>query len=190
MLTKIIGAVAISMIAYSAYAKMDGGPAKTSLSGSALVVENQRYKFDYALAGPSSLGGVLIATGRQRGVSQGGVEMALHYFDESSAAEFVRTQPPGRCSAEFYNAHALHKLLIPATPAAKESLAKLSFSDHADTSSWRRFTLNGRCISHANSMTIEGEPVTASTNIFENCTTIAVTGIDVQDKPIEAFIRQ
>ncbi|GLI91446.1 hypothetical protein [Methylocystis echinoides] len=187
MLTKIIGAVAISMIAYSAYTKMDGGPAKTSLSGSALVVENQRYKFDYALAGPSSLGGVLIATGRQRGVSQGGVEMALHYFDESSAAEFVRTQQPGHCSAEFYNEHALHKLLIPATPAVREMLADLDFSDHEDTASWRRFTLNGRCVNYAKSITIDDHPAAGPSNLFDNCTTMVVTDISVQDKPIQGL---
>jgi hypothetical protein len=187
VLVKILAVAVVSVLAYKAFDNLDGGPSNASLSGSSLVIENKRYKFDYALGGSASFGGALIATGNQRGVSQGGVEKALHYFDESGAAEFLRTQQPGHCSAEFYNEHALHKLLIPATPAVREMLADLDFSDHEDTASWRRFTLNGRCINYAKSITIDGHPAAGPSNLFDNCTTMVVTDISVQDKPIQGL---
>jgi hypothetical protein len=188
VLAKVIGAAAISMIAYGAYAKLGGGPVASRFGGSSFIVENKRYKFDYAIGGSSSFGGVLIAKGRQQGVSQGGATASIHYFDEAGAAAFVRTQKPGQCSAAFYNEYARHKLLIPATPAVETQLAALTFDDHDDTSSWRRFNLQGYCISRANSITIDGKPAAGPSNMFDNCMTMVATAIDVKPQPLPQFV--
>jgi len=176
----------ISVIAY-AFTKVGPGPVTGHFGGSGFIVENEKYKFDYAVNGASSFGGVLIGTGRQQGMSQGGVVAAVHYLDESSAAEFVRTQKPGRCTADFFNAHAQLKLLIPATPEVQKQLTALRFDDHSDTSSWRRFTLKGYCVSRANSMTIDGKPAVAPVNMFDNCTTVVTTGVEIEPQKPQQF---
>lgn len=184
MLVKILAVAVVSVLAYAAFEYVYFGPTIISLSGSSLVIENNRVKVDFALGGASSFGGVLIATEEGQG---GGVQKSLDYFDESGAAEFLRTQQPGHCSAEFYDAHARHKELIPATPAVRAALAALDFSDHDDTASWRRFTVNGRCVSHLKSLTINGQPAGGPSELDGICMTMVVTDISVQDKPIQAF---
>lgn len=189
MLFRIVACV-ISLVAYFAYTKLSNGPVTGHFGGSGYVVENNKYKYDYVVSGASSVGGVLIATGRQWGMSQGGVTAALHYFDEASAAEFVRTQKPGHCSADFFNAHARMKLLIPASPEVQKQLAGLRFDDHNETSSWRRFTVKGYCISRANSITIDGAPAAAPSNMFDDCMTMIATGVEVQPQPLQQFARR
>lgn len=189
LLARIVVA-AISLTAYFTYTKIGSGPVTGHFGGSGYIVENKKYRYDYAVSGGSSFGGVLIATGRQQGMSQGGVTAAVHYFDESSASEFVRTQKPGHCSAEFFNAHAQFKLLIPATLEVQKQLAALRFDDHDDTSSWRRFTLKGYCVSRANSVTIDGKPAVAPFNMFDNCMTMVATGVAVQPQPLLQFARR
>ncbi len=183
-------AAGVLVAAYFTYSNLGTGPVTGHFGGSGYVVENKKYKFDYAISGASTFGGVLVGAGRQRGMSQGGVTAAVHYFDEASAAEFVRTQEPGHCSADFFNAHARFKLLIPATPEVQKQLAAFKFDDHDDTSSWRRFTVKGYCISRANSITIDGAPAAAPSNMFDDCMTMVATGVEVQPQPLQQFARR
>jgi hypothetical protein len=64
LLARIVVA-AILLIAYFTYTKLGSGPVTGHFGGSGYIVENKKYRYDYAVSGGSTFGGVLIATGRQ-----------------------------------------------------------------------------------------------------------------------------
>lgn len=191
MLVKVLALGAVAVVGFMAFGpEMSSAPVQGSFSGAKYVLEDGRRRFEYALDGATALGGVLIATGKQRGMAEGGAVASIHFFDNSGAAEFTRTQPLDHCSAAFFNAHARHRLLIPASAEVEERLRSLDFDDHENTASWRRFSLGGYCIRRADKIVIDGQPAQAPSNMFDNCMTMVVTSFSVQSEPLPQFTRR
>jgi hypothetical protein len=152
-----------------------------SLGGSRFKIEQDGHKFEYELGPMNVFSGVLTMTGAQRGISEGGAMLTLHYLSHADRDKFRRTYAGEQCPAPFFNGHARQRILIPASAQISKKLRAIDFDDYRNSTQWRDFSLRGQCVISAPVAEINGRKVGFPRNMFDNCLTMVVTGIEINN---------
>jgi hypothetical protein len=175
--------ILVAFLGTGLYYMLQESESKTALAPGTFKLSNDKYRFEYVLAGEQSeFSGVLAMTGNQSGIREGGATMTMHYLSNESASLFKSTHGEGECPAPFFNKHAKQKILIPANKEIADKISAIDLDDYRQSSEWRKFKVSGHCIRSAPVVEMDGKAGALPSNMFDDCLTLVVKDMSISEE--------
>jgi hypothetical protein len=143
------------------------------------IVGDNEQEYTYTLnAYSTSFSGTATMTGFQKGLSEGGALLTLHYLSNNDVEKFYNMFANAKqCPARFFNQHAQQKVLLAASDHVAQVLKNWDITDYRNTDNWEEFTIVGRCVEKLNNAQRYGKTVMMPDGYFANCRFIVVEDV-------------
>jgi len=150
------------------------------------TVSDNKHYFQYELSSQREvLRGIVTMTDKQRGISEGGALVTLHYFDDKAAKKFTEKYAGTKqCPAPFFNRNAKHKILMASDPQVAAKLKAWKNRAYKDVSGWQDFKIIGQCLTKTVKAEINGETVYPPSNFYDNCLTFHVDSVEYSPRTV------